>query len=116
MAVEKSTAYEDARRALRCAIWNRHGKRIEGAEWISMSPGGDPPTEFGCNAQAWTRTLRVAAKTLVDWGYGLPRPELDEGESVVGESLQRSVRLLFESMTAYRQPGTATRCDDGGKS
>lgn len=114
MTVSASTAFEDARRALRCAIWQRHARRIEGAQWVSMTPGGDPPGEFGCNKQAWTRTLRIAAATLRDWQYTLPEPTLAQGKSMLDEPLNRSVRLLHEAMTAYRPVGVATVCDHGG--
>lgn len=114
MAVSASTAFEDARRALRCAIWQRHARRIEGAQWVKLTPGGDPPGEFGCDRQAWTRTLRIAAETLGGWQYTLPVPSLADGTSMLDEPLNRSVRLLFESMTAYRPTGIATTCDHGG--
>ncbi|GAB3344924.1 hypothetical protein [Lysobacter tyrosinilyticus] len=114
MTVGESTAFEDARRALRCAIWRRHGRRVEGSAWISSTPGGDPPGDLGCNKQAWTKTLRIAASTLRSWEYTLPEVSLDDAESVLDENFNRSVRLLFEAMTAYRPTGVAIACDDGG--
>lgn len=113
MAVSKSTAFEDARRALQCAIWRRHTRRIEGSQWLTISPGGSPPGELGCNKQAWTQTLRIAARTLRDWQYSLPEPSLDNGEDMLDEPLNRSVRLLHDAMTAYRPTGIVTACDHG---
>ena len=114
MPVSASTAFEDARRALRCAIWQRHARRIAGAQWVNTSPGGDPPDELGCDKQAWTQTLRVAARTLSDWKYVLPEPRLEHGKAMLDEPLNRSVRMLFDAMTAYRPAGQATPCDHGG--
>lgn len=114
MTVSASTAFEDARRALRCAIWQRLRRSIDGSQWISITPGGDLPRELGCNKQAWTRVLRIAAATLRNWQYALPDPALADGDSMLDEPLNRSVRLLHGAMTVYRPTGVATTCDHGG--
>lgn len=114
MTVKESTAFEDARRALRCAVWKRHHRTVVGGEWISKSPGGDPPGGLGCNKQAWKKTLEIAVGTLRTWQYTLPVMSLADAESVLDENFNRSVRLLFEAMTAYRPKGVVIACDDGG--
>lgn len=114
MTVSVSTAFEDARRALRCAIWQRLKRRIQGAQWVTITPGGDPPDELGCNTEAWTRVLSIAAATLRKWQYALPEPAIADGESMLDKPLNRSVRLLHDAMTAYRPTGVTTTCDHGG--
>lgn len=114
MAVSNSTAFEDARRALRCAIWQRQGRRIEGRDWIEVVPGADPPDGLGNSKAAWAETLRLAAEILRNWQYSIPRPTLADAESVLDEGLNRSVRLLFNSIEIYRPVGVATACDAGG--
>lgn len=113
MAVSDSTAFEDARRALRCAIWQRQGRKIDGHDWISVVPGADFPDGLENSKAAWTETLRFAADILRSWQYSIPKPTLADAGSVLNESLNRSVRLLFESMEHYRPLGVATSCNAG---
>ena len=114
MTVSASTAYEDSRRALRCAVWQRNGRCIKGTEWITVKPGEDPPDGLGANKQAWTQTLRDAASILRGWKYKLPVPTLADGSKTLDEPLLASVRLLFKSMTQYRPTGLATECEGCG--
>lgn len=114
MSVSSSTAFEDARRALQCAIWQRQGKKIQGPQWITVTPGGAPPEDLGCSAQAWTATLRLAAEILEGWQYELPKPSVANGDAMLDKSLNRSVRLLHGSMTGYRPIGVSTACNHGG--
>ena len=114
MPVGKSIARKDARNALRCAIWQRNGRSINGSQWTTVTPTGNWPEGLGVTSkQAWTQTLRDAATQLRDWQYELPTPTLSDGGDTLEERLTASVLLLFNSMQRYRPEGVATACAGG---
>lgn len=113
MAVSASTAFEDCRRALKCAIWQRNRICIFGRDWVTIIPEEDPTDGFSANAQAWTATLRLAAGILEGWGYVMKPILLDDGRAVVDAVLNASVGSLFDHIMTRREAGTATDCDCG---
>ena len=114
MAVSATTAFEDCRRALKCAIWQRNGMCIAGRDWVTLVPEADPPDGFSANAQAWTATLRLAASILQGWGYVMNPILLADGKALNSEALNASVGGLLDRIKTRRATGLATTCDCGG--
>lgn len=113
MAISAWTAFEDCRRALKCAIWQRNNRCVAGRDWVTLIPEEDPPDGFAANAQAWTATLRLAARILEGWGYVMSPLTLADGKATVDKRLNASVSLLFDRIASRREARVATNCDCG---
>jgi hypothetical protein len=111
--VGATTAWEEARRALQCAIWSEHGERVSGTDWVTKKPSENPPEGYSASTAAWDATLDEAIQTMRGWGYQIQNATIAQSGAVLGEALTRSVRLVFDNIQSNRPVGTPGRCNAG---
>ncbi|MCD9026758.1 hypothetical protein LDO26_00825 [Luteimonas sp. BDR2-5] len=100
--VGKDVQFEDARRALRKAISDRHGVDVKQSDWTQRVPGKSPPAGYDCDGRKWTATLRAAAALMGEMGYAMHPVSVRDGGSAVSKPLTDSVRLLFDKIRTPR--------------
>ena len=101
--VGDNTQLEDARSALKKAIYDWHGDVVEMKDWGGKKPNAVPPKGYNCDRQSWKVTLKSAADLMTQMGYVMNGIGLGDSDSVLSKPLTESVRLVSAKVSSGRE-------------